>query len=271
MISRIIEAVLFAADAPLTITQIALAAPDVPLEDVEATVEALRDQYESEGRGWKLDHLAGGWQLLSHPEMYSYVERFLEGKRRAKLSRAALESLAVIAYRQPITRGELEDLRGVDCGGVLHTLLERELVTISGRSPAIGRPLLYRTTEHFLEHFGLASLSDLPRLEEMETLWSSEDVRAQVESELERRLGVPSSATEEVPETEAGITAGRGGNGGGDGDRADRIGEGVVVDSSLGIGAIGGNGGGGSGGNGRSPGALEEVGSRNPGNPAAGG
>ncbi|MDM7915115.1 MAG: SMC-Scp complex subunit ScpB, partial [Candidatus Eisenbacteria bacterium] len=93
------------------------------------------------------------------------------------------------AYRQPITRGELEDLRGVDCGAVIHTLLERDLVTIAGRSSAIGRPLLYRTTERFLEHFGLASLQELPRLEEVEALWASDEVRTQLEFELARRIG----------------------------------------------------------------------------------
>ena len=211
-LARIIEAILFAADTPQSAEQISLGLPETPLDEIEETLAALRAQYESEGRGWRLEEVAGGWQLLSNPELYPYVERFLEGKRRARLSRAALEALAVVAYRQPITRGELEDLRQVDCGGVLHTLLERDLVTICGRSSTIGRPLLYRTTEHFLEHFGLASLADLPRLEEVEALWASEEVRSQLDAEVERRFGpIAAPAAEDATSSESG------GNGNGDG------------------------------------------------------
>jgi segregation and condensation protein B len=210
--ARIIEAILFAADAPQTVEQISLGLPDLPLEEIEGALSALREEYEREERGWRLEQIAGGWQILSHPDLYPHVERFLEGKRRARLSRAAMEALAVVAYRQPITRGELEDLRQVDCGGVLHTLLERELVTICGRSPAIGRPLLYRTTERFLEHFGLGSLADLPRLEEVETLWASDEIRSQLDQEVERRMGPIES-----PSGEAG-TPDEGSNGDGNGD-----------------------------------------------------
>jgi segregation and condensation protein B len=207
MLQRILEAILFAADGPLTIEQIAVTVPDVGADEILSTLDRMRDAYETEGRGWRLEPVAGGWQLLSHPEMYPYVERFLEGRRRARLSRAALETLAVVSYRQPITRGELEDIRGVDCGAVLHTLIERDLVRISGRAPTIGRPLFYGTTERFLEHFGLGSLSDLPRLEEIEALWASEEVRTQLEAELEKRFA------------DVLASAGNGGNGGnGNGD-----------------------------------------------------
>lgn len=211
-LARVIEAILFAADTPQSIEQMSLGLPETPLDLIEETLRTLREQYESEGRGWRLEEVAGGWQLLSNPDLYPYVERFLEGKRRARLSRAALEALAVIAYRQPITRGELEDLRQVDCGGVLHTLLERDLVTICGRSSAIGRPLLYRTTERFLEHFGLASLGDLPRLEEVEALWASEEVRSQLDAEVERRFGRIGAPTPDLP-----AASESGGNGNGDG------------------------------------------------------
>lgn len=198
-LARIIEAILFAADAPQTVPQISLGLPDTPIDEIEETLARMSEQYETEQRGWRLEQIAGGWQLLSHPDVYPHVERFLEGKRRSRLSRAALEALAVVAYRQPITRGELEDLRQVDCGGVLHTLLERDLVTICGRSPSIGRPLLYRTTDKFLEHFGLGSLADLPRLEEVETLWASDEIRSQLDLEVERRMG-PAPAPDEVAE-----------------------------------------------------------------------
>ena len=113
---------------------------------------------------------ADGYQLTTRPSLSVYVERFLVGRRRARLSRAALETLATIAYRQPITRGEIEDLRGVDCGQVIHTLLTRELITVRGRSEALGRPLLYGTTPEFLTYFGLRSMGDLPNLEELRAL-----------------------------------------------------------------------------------------------------
>lgn len=199
-LQRILEAVLFAAGEPLRLEQIACAVPDRTPDEIEAALEALRETYEREGRGWQLVALADGWQILSHPALYSYVERFLEGRRRARLSRAALESLAVIAYQQPITRGELEDLRGVDCGGVLHTLLEREMITVRGRSSALGRPLLYGTTDRFLEHFGLSSLGALPRLEEIESLWASDEVRLQLEAEAQRRLGPEDAVGPDVEE-----------------------------------------------------------------------
>jgi segregation and condensation protein B len=189
-IPRILEAVLFSADGPLTIEQIAFAVPDVPADEITESLAALRRSYAEEARGWRLEEVASGWQLFSDPELYSYVERFLEGKRRARLSRAALEALAVVAYRQPITRGQLEEMRGVDCGGVIHTLMERDLVTVCGRSEAIGRPLLYGTTHRFLEHFGLSSLTALPRLEEIDHLRASDEIRTQIEEEAQRRFGI---------------------------------------------------------------------------------
>ncbi len=208
---RILEAVLFAASVPQTIEQIALALPDLSIEELEKDLAELRDDYEEEQRGWRLEEIAGGWQLNSHPALHPYVERFLEGRRRARLSRAALEALSVIAYRQPVTRGELEELRGVDCGGVLHTLLDRDLITVRGRSSAIGRPLIYGTTERFLEHFGLDSLSALPSIEEIDALTESAELETDMETELRRRcarLGTPPEAIEESVEGESG------GNGG---------------------------------------------------------
>jgi segregation and condensation protein B len=186
---RIIEAILFAADGPLTVDQISLGVPRVSEEEIGAAIRRLQTAYDQDQRGYQLNEVAGGWQIVSHPDLYDYVKRFLEGKRRARLSRAALEALAVIAYRQPITRGEIEEMRGVDCGGVLHTLLERDLITVRGRSRAVGRPLIYGTTETFLTHFGLTDLGALPKLEEIEELLTSEMVREQLESEADRRMG----------------------------------------------------------------------------------
>ena len=124
------------------------------------------------------DSMSPRWRAAirssTRPDYAYYVEQFLIGKRRTRLSRAALETLATIAYRQPITRGQIEELRGVDSGGVLHTLMSRDLVAVKGRSEDLGRPLLYATTAEFLAYFGLNSLRDLPNLEEFEAL-SAED------------------------------------------------------------------------------------------------
>jgi segregation and condensation protein B len=206
-LKRILEAVLFASDVPLSSEQMGVAAPDASSEEIASALDDLRREYRDQSRAWRLEEVAGGWQLLTDPDLYPYVERFLEGRRKARLSRAALESLAVIAYRQPVTRGQLEEMRGVDCGGVIHTLLERDLVTVCGRSEAIGRPLLYGTTERFLAHFGLPSLGCLPRLEEMENLRASDEVRVQLEAEAEKRFGVAAP--------DGGDGHGPGGNGGG--------------------------------------------------------
>jgi segregation and condensation protein B len=126
--------------------------------------------YDAMEAGFRLLPCAGGWQIRTDPEMHEFVTRFLVGKKRTRLSRAAMETLAIIAYRQPITRGEVEEIRGVDSGQVFHTLLERNLVTVKGRSQALGRPLLYGTTEDFLRYFGLNSLVDLPSPQELEAL-----------------------------------------------------------------------------------------------------
>lgn len=207
-LNSILEAILFAAEGPQKTDQLAMAVPEISQEELEEALETLAAAYEEDGRGWRLDRVADGWQLVSNPDFYSYVERFLEGKRRSRLSRAALEALAVVAYRQPITRGEIEELRGVDCGAVLHTLLDRELVTVRGRSQAIGRPLLYATTGRFLEHFGLTSLDALPKLEEMESLWASDEVRTQLEAEADRRFEPPEAPASDAEPEEAVETSG---------------------------------------------------------------
>lgn len=169
-LSSVLEAILFATDKPVTIEQLRYALPEAEPEAIERTLIEMERRYVESGAGYRLYRLAGGVQLRTAPELHTYVERFLVGKRRSRLSRAALETLAAVAYRQPITRGDLEDLRGVDCGQVLHTLMERSLVASIGRSEALGRPLIYGTTDEFLTYFGLTSLSDLPSLEEFQSL-----------------------------------------------------------------------------------------------------
>lgn len=177
-LSRIVEALLFSADGPLKAEQVQEV---VPAADAEAVAEACAELgrfYAETGRAFGIVRIAGGYQLLTVPEVAIEVERFLIGRRRQRLSRAALEVLAVIAYKQPVTRGEVETIRGVDCGGVFRTLLERRLVVIRGRGQGVGHPLLYGTGDRFLEHFGIEDLKDLPRIEEFEALVDRGAVRA---------------------------------------------------------------------------------------------
>ena len=169
-LSAIVEAILFASDRPVSVRALLEAIPEADEEALHAALVELSERYESPTSGVGLQELADGYQLTTRPSLSVYVERFLVGRRRARLSRAALETLATIAYRQPITRGEIEDLRGVDCGQVIHTLLTRELITVKGRSEALGRPLLYGTTPEFLTYFGLRSMGDLPNLDELRAL-----------------------------------------------------------------------------------------------------
>jgi segregation and condensation protein B len=166
-LERIVEALLFASDAPLSAADIARAEPDVTEADVAAAIEALRAEYDAADRAFAVYELAGGYQILTRPEFVPYLERFATVSRPARISAAALEALAIVAYRQPIGRAEIEEIRGVGSAGVLRTLLERDLVEVAGRGEGLGRPLLYGTTTRFLEHFGYASLEDLPRPDEL--------------------------------------------------------------------------------------------------------
>lgn len=167
---RVLEAVLFATDRPVTVEQLQIALPERTDDDLVRELQEMAADYDAMEAGFRLLPCAGGWQIRTDPEMHEFVTRFLVGKKRARLSRAAMETLAIIAYRQPITRGEVEEIRGVDSAQVFHTLLERNLITVKGRSQALGRPLLYGTTEDFLRYFGLNSLVDLPSPQELEAL-----------------------------------------------------------------------------------------------------
>jgi len=158
----LLEALLFVAAEPVSVSELAQA-----LEREEAEVAAALEEWAAEqaGRGLRLLRLGNRVQLASAPEAAPYIERFLGLHRPARLSAAALETLAIIAYRQPITRAAIEALRGVDCSGTLHTLLNLGLIEERGRAPSPGRPILYGTTFDFLRHFGLQSLEELPPLD----------------------------------------------------------------------------------------------------------
>ncbi len=165
--TQVVEAVLFASDAPLDASEISRADPTLDEDEVERAIQALKQEYEDADRAFEVVQIAEGYQLLTRSEFAPYLERFDTVPRPNRLSGPAIEALAIIAYRQPIGRIEMEYIRGVSSAGVIRTLGERGLVDVVGRDEGIGRPLLYGTTKRFLEHFGFASLEDLPRPEEL--------------------------------------------------------------------------------------------------------
>lgn len=166
-LSQLIEAALFAADRPLTGDDLESLDADAGAADVRAALEELREHYDFDGHAVELIEIAGGWQILTRAAFATAIERSRAAQRTPRLSPATLETLATIAYRQPVGRAEIEEIRGVNAGGVLRTLQERGLIEVVGRSEGLGRPLLYGTTPRFLELLGLRDLADLPRAEEL--------------------------------------------------------------------------------------------------------
>ena len=165
--TRLLEAALFAAPRPLALDELSALDAEATDADWLGAIQELREHYDHEGHGVELVEIADGWQILTQPIFAEAIERAAFTARPQKLSGAALEVLAVIAYRQPVGRAEVEEIRGVSCGGVLRLLAERGLIEVTGRSEGLGRPLLYATTPLFLEHLGLRDLGDLPRTEEL--------------------------------------------------------------------------------------------------------
>ena len=166
-LSKLLEAALFASARPVPADELAALDPEATPAVVEEALNELRDHYEADGHGVELAELAGGWQILTRAEYTEAIERAQLAARPQRLSAAALETLAIIAYRQPIGRAEIEEIRGVGVGGVLKALHERGLIDVVGRSEGMGRPLLYGTTALFLEHFALRHLEELPRADEL--------------------------------------------------------------------------------------------------------
>ncbi|HEY3092836.1 MAG TPA: SMC-Scp complex subunit ScpB, partial [Vicinamibacterales bacterium] len=165
-LKAVVEALIFASPEPLTPKMLYRLLADEPKEDVAATVEALKADYESRP-GLQFVEVAGGYQIVTRPELHEWVRRLFHERSTQKLTVQGLETLAVIAYKQPITALEVGEIRGVNTSGVLSTLLERHLIKIIGRKNVVGRPFLYATTKEFLIRFGLNDLTDLPKIEDM--------------------------------------------------------------------------------------------------------
>lgn len=166
-LKAIIEGLVFASPEPLTTRTLYKVLSDEPKDDVQAALAALEADYEARGGGLHLVKVAGGYQITSRPELHDWMRRLFHERTTQKLSVPALETLSVIAYRQPVTAVEITEIRGVNTSGVLATLLERNLIKIVGRKNVVGRPFLYGTTREFLIRFGLTDLNDLPRIEDM--------------------------------------------------------------------------------------------------------
>ena len=164
-----IEALIFASPEPMSLKQLTKLLDSEPREDVKAALDAVRARYDRPG-GLQLVEVAGGFQIVTRPELHEWVRRLFHERTTQKLSVAALETLAVIAYKQPVTAPEIAEIRGVNTSGVLATLIDRKLVKIVGRKQVVGRPFMYGTTREFLERFGLNDLSDLPKVEDMSEL-----------------------------------------------------------------------------------------------------
>ncbi|WP_202967320.1 SMC-Scp complex subunit ScpB [Nitrospira moscoviensis] len=182
-LKAILEAMLFVSSEPLSLTRFAAVLGDVTKAEIERMLKSLGEDLEQEGRGVRLVEIAGGYRLVTKQEYAPWIKRLDKAKSTAKLSRSALESLAIIAYKQPIVRSEIEEIRGVETSGVVRTLLERKLVRIVGRKEVPGRPIMYGTTKYFLEHFGLNDLSQLPPLREFKELGEAEQALLPMESE----------------------------------------------------------------------------------------
>jgi segregation and condensation protein B len=168
-LKAIVEALIFASPEPVTVKTLVKLLDAEPREDIVEAIEALKADYDRPG-GLQLVEVAGGFQIVTRPELHEWVRRLFHERTTQKLSVAALETLAVVAYKQPVTAPEIAEIRGVNTAGVVGTLVERKLIKIVGRKPVVGRPFLYGTTREFLERFGLNDLSDLPKVEDMSEL-----------------------------------------------------------------------------------------------------
>jgi segregation and condensation protein B len=165
-LKSVLEAIIYAADDPVRPEQLKEVFPDESYDKIETALQKMAEEFNARPGGMWIREIAGGFRMTTRPEHHEYVRSYLKTKPAAKLSMAALETLAVIAYKQPVTLAEILAIRGKKSSTALHTLLEKKLVVIVGRKPVVGRPILYGTSKEFLVHFGLKDLDELPTLEE---------------------------------------------------------------------------------------------------------
>jgi len=197
-IKNIIESLLFVADEPLSIDRFKNIIGQAETKEIRQALEELGADYETRQGGFYLNQVAGGYQIRTRSEYMQWIKRLLQPKP-LRLSKAALETLAIIAYKQPVIRSDVEHIRGVDCGGVLRVLLARKFIRVLGRRELPGRPLIYATTKRFLEVFDLKNLKDLPTPKEIEEFGSA--LSENMDAAADDAQGEPESPPEEAPET----------------------------------------------------------------------
>ena len=166
----VIEALLFASSHPVTVQEIRRAVKSLVPKQIEGVIEELKNEYAAQDRSFEIHEVAGGYEIATRKKFAPWILKIELQKKARQVTQSALETLAILAYKQPVTKAEIEDLRGVDASGVMGTLVERGLIKIVGKKEVPGRPFLYGTTEKFLEHFGLKALGDLPNIDEIKTL-----------------------------------------------------------------------------------------------------
>lgn len=176
MRDKIIEAVLFASDVPVEADTLCMIADEMSANDLAGIIEALNAEYERTGRTFRIVEVAGGYQFETLPRFGVFVEKLFKSKSRPRLSRAALETLAIVAYKQPISKIEIDTLRGVDSDASVKTLMNRDLIEVVGRGESVGKPLLYGTTKEFLRYFGLNDIKDLPGADELASMFDGTPV-----------------------------------------------------------------------------------------------
>lgn len=179
---RIIEALIFSTDTPLSVGDLSSILDGTDPAIIEKHIEDLNADYENTAVSFNITMVAGGYQFVSRPEYARWIKRLYRGRIPSRLTQAALECLAIVAYKQPISRTSIESIRGVNVDGVIRTLLDRNLVRIAGRGEGVGRPILYATTPEFLKYFGLNQLNDLPKVDELKEILRERDEAAGLES-----------------------------------------------------------------------------------------
>jgi segregation and condensation protein B len=196
----LIEALIISSPEPLATKRILEMVEDTSPAELDQLVSRLNEKYVTNDISFRIRKIAGGYQVYIIEDFARYVEELHTRRKNMRLTRSALETMAIIAYRQPVTKIEIETIRGVASDSVIHTLLERKLITLAGRSQSIGRPLLYRTTEEFLKYFNLNSIDDLPKMAEIEELLSMRDGDNQPSLPFENPVSEKNSAAESEPE-----------------------------------------------------------------------
>jgi len=192
-----VEALIFASEKPITIDQIRKTLGDLDTASVNKIVNELKNEYDSANRGIRITEIAGGFQMITHTTFAPFLKKLFKNRYSDKLSKPALESLAIIAYKQPLTKSEIESLRNVNVDGVMKSLLDKNLIRICGRKKIPGRPFVFGTTREFLEHFGLKSLQDLPKMEDFTVLAQEKEVLNSIEPILEESENESKQATQE--------------------------------------------------------------------------